>query len=1509
MTKTSTDSIAIVGIGCRFPGGVSDPEQFWALLTEGRNAVGDIPDTRFDLQRFYDPQPQTPGKTIARFGGYLSDIDCFDADFFGISPREAESLDPQQRLLLETAWEAMENAGADVANLERSRVGIFIGQWLADFEQRLSLHPERMDFSMTLGSGRYATSGRLAYAFDFTGPTLTIDTACSSSLTSVHLAVQSLRSGESTLALAGGVNVILAPHIHIAYSQSGMMAPDGRCKFGDARADGYVRSEGAAIVVLKRLQDALDDGDRIHAVIRGSAINNDGRSSGSMGTPSAVGQQSLLRSALEDAGVDPLDIGYIEAHGTGTRAGDKVEIGALAAVLGEGREPSQPLRVGSVKTNLGHTEGAAGAAGLIKAVLAVNKGTIPASLNLETLNPDVPWDAAPLEVPRAATPWQLPTTGKARLAGVSGFGIAGANAHVIVEAPPETYKSADTLPPLPILTLSARSDAALRVLAGRVADRLEKQPSDLPDVAAFSQRRRTSLTHRAAFLAEDAGALCDSLRVFSSGGHAHAEGIADPALPTKVAFIFPCQGGQWVGMARSLISAEPRFRALLERADAIIRAEAGWSLMEQLCADSSDATWADAIDIIQPALSALSIAYATWMREHGVPVDAVVGHSMGEVSAAHFSGALSLEDALRIVCRRSALMKEKSGEGAMALIDLPRVAIENSLVGLESQVSVSAINSPRACIISGDLEPVARLVEEFARRGVFSKLVKVDVASHSPHMEEPSRKLFERLEGLQPSANDVPFVSSLLGRAVSGLELDAAYWARNLREPVRFADALNVLTDQGIRAFVELGPHPALVPSVEQTVQINDSNQPAVVACCGYRDQPEWPALLTTIAKLWCGGVPIDWSRGSAVSARVVDFPLYPWQRRRHWAESAELARSHAPLSKRPGPNEEMRGWMHRVIWRDTLLPAAGQTSALPWLVLGEAPEIADALTARGLSVSRAPLHDLEVQLAQLSLHSKPLNVLIAASADAGASFLPVRVAKSVSQGAAVRVWFVTHSAQNPTGLAGLNVDHAALWGAARVLSDERPDIWGGLLDWPDNGGSSDNSSDATLAAGWLINSGGEDQIAVRGGQTFLPRLVTAAETLGSSLEWRPDGAYLITGGFGDVGLAIAKAMVEDGARRLILAGRGELPPRRTWRTLDPHSKVGRRVATVRELENMGAAIHCWTVDLSDEDAVSGLLAGYAGEGWPPIRGVIHLSAVFEPRLMEEMTQPSFDTSLRAKLRSAQVLDRLLPDLDCFVLFSSTSTLLPLSGMSAYVAANTGLEALAADRRSRGQSASCVAWATWRDTGLMAGEKAAIVQDDLERQGIGSFTSEQGAALFAWAAGRADPFLAVLPIDWDAFAKARAGRAEPFLREVKGGANTGGLASRLAAAKMPERRAILAQIISETLARTLRIPVAEVDHVREFGAMGLTSLLAMEMRNRLERTLSRPLSATLAWNYPTVSALSVHLAGEDDISPHKADVIPGETIPALAVKFAAVSNLTDEDALAELRKRRKARVP
>jgi acyl transferase domain-containing protein/acyl carrier protein len=890
---TESGLVAVVGIGCRFPGEVDTPARFWSLLHNGVDAIAEIPPDRIDLERYYSPVPATPGKITSRFGGYLRNIDRFDAGFFDISPREAERLDPQQRLLLEIAWEALEDAGQDLRALDGARAGVFVGLWLSDFEARLFANSDAVDFHMTTGTGRYAAAGRISFALGLRGPSLTLDTACSSSLAAVHLAVRSVRSGECELALAGGANVILQPHITIAYSQSLMMAPDGRCKFGDARGDGYVRSEGAGLVVLKRLDRALADGDRIYAVIRGSAVNNDGSSSGSMGTPSRIGQEELLRNAYADAGCSPADVGYVEAHGTGTRAGDPVELGALGAVLGPGRGPGSKVRVGSVKTNFGHTEGAAGIAGLIKVALALHHGEVPASLNCRELTSVVDWSSSPCEIAREAAPW----TGAARVGGVSAFGISGTNAHAVLQGAPSAATSAagpvthDQGPFL--LPLSARAPEALRAHAAAIADLIAASGAPaVRDVCATAALHRTAMTCRAAFAASTGPDLIDRLRRFADGEIEAAQACAATveAKLLRIAFVFPGQGAQWTGMVRELIAFEPQFRAVLEQADIALRPFVTWSLMEQLAAEEGDKDYLlDRISVIQPVLLAVQLAFAALWRARGIEPAAVVGHSMGEVGAACLAGVIDLDAAMAIVVRRSALMEITSGQGAMAVVEISAAATEVRLAHYGNRVSVAVNNSPRSCVISGEPVAVDAVLAELERDGIFARRVKVDVASHSPQMDPLVADLVASQAALSPRQSKLPLYSTVEAAHVIGPELDAGHWGRNLRCTVRFGETVAAMIADGIDAFIELSPHPVLLTAIRQVADA--ANREVIALGSVRRDEPERLQMLMSLGELFVGGHNVAWKRLYGSRYTRVDLPFYPWQRERHWLETPSAAR------------------------------------------------------------------------------------------------------------------------------------------------------------------------------------------------------------------------------------------------------------------------------------------------------------------------------------------------------------------------------------------------------------------------------------------------------------------------------------------------------------------------------------------------------------------------------------------------------------------------------------------
>ncbi|MCB9450587.1 MAG: type I polyketide synthase [Anaerolineaceae bacterium] len=880
------EPVAIIGIGCRFPGGVHSPETLWQLLVNGENAVGEIPRDRFDVDAFFDEQPATPGKIMSRWGGYLDQVDQFDAAFFGIAPREAERLDPQQRLLLEVAWEALQDAGQNPNTPEVRQTGVFVGLWLSDFEARLFRNPARTDFYMTTGSGRYSASGRLSYVLGLQGPSITLDTACSSSLVAVHLACQSLRNGECDLALAGGANVILQPHITIAYSQSKMMAPDGRCKFGDASANGYVRSEGAGLVVLKRLSQALIDGDPIYAVIRGSAVNNDGQTSGYLATPGSGGQEEMLRKAYANADVSPAAVQYIEAHGTGTNAGDPVEVGALGTVLREGRPAGQVCELGSIKTNLGHTEGAAGVAGLIKVALSLRHQMLPASLHCQQPNPNIPWDDLQVRVHTALTPWPG-HTGPAT-AGVSAFGIAGTNAHVVLQEAPADANSGgqsdDALHAHPVvIPFSAQTPEALLDVVRQY--QIVAPPVNLRDLAYTLGNHRVHHGQRLAVVAQTPDELADQLDAFLNQEGRRGLAVTGERVSTeqRVVFLFPGQGGQWVGMGRRLLDTEPVFADMMERCQAALSLFVDWQLIDEIRSGSRF----EEIDVIQPALFAVEVSLAALWRSWGVAPDAIIGHSMGEVAGAYVAGILTLEDAAHVICRRSQLMKQVSGQGAMAVVELTFEEAAAAIRGYEDQLGIAVSNGPRSTVLSGDPAALETVLEGLRAQEIFCRPVKVDVAAHSPHMDALRPDLVSDLPGLQAQSSTVPVYSTVTGTLREGETFNADYWGDNLRQPVRFAAAVRDALDDGYTTFIEMSPHPVLLAAVEQGIQAAGV-ETGLTLLSTRRDEDESAVMRESLGALYAAGYPVNWQL-VYLDGQTLRLPTYPWQRERFWAAEAEL--------------------------------------------------------------------------------------------------------------------------------------------------------------------------------------------------------------------------------------------------------------------------------------------------------------------------------------------------------------------------------------------------------------------------------------------------------------------------------------------------------------------------------------------------------------------------------------------------------------------------------------------
>ena len=891
--RARNEPIAIIGIGCRIPGGVTNPDQFWQMLRDGISAVREVPADRWDVDALYDPNPDAAGKICAKRGGYLDEVDRFDASFFGIAPREAATMDPQQRLLLEVGWEALEHAGVAPDRLSGSRTGVFVGIAANDYAEILGQSDSaRIDAYHASGTAHSVASGRLSYILGLQGPSISVDTACSSSLVAVHLAVQSLRAGECRMALAGGVNLILTPTNGIVFSKSHMLSGDGRCKTFDAAADGFGRAEGCGVIVLKRLPDALADGDRICAVIRGSAANQDGPSSG-LTAPNGPAQVSVIRDALANGGVQPAQVGYVEAHGTGTPLGDPIEVQALAAALGEGRSGANPVLVGSLKTNVGHLEAAAGIGGLIKLVLSLQHGAIPAHLNLERLNPHVSWDELPLRIPTALTPWSR--SAGPRIGGVSSFGFSGTNVHVVVEEAPAAASPRSATRPHHVLTVSARTQAALNSRVDAMAAVLRGLPaeSSVADVVHTANAGRAQMPVRVAVQGQSPTALADALsewrRTGSSPRVRYADVTGQPRV--KPALLFTGQGAQYPGMGRALYESQPVFRAAVDRCNAIFAAVGGESLLDVIFGDRGDLL--DQTSCTQPALFAVEYALAELWRSWGIEPAALLGHSIGEYVAAAVAGVFSVEDAMTLVTERGRLMQSLPRDGMMAAVFADESRVAGHLARHAADVSVAAVNGPNAVVISGRTAAVQSVVAALAAEGIRGRTLNVSHAFHSPLMD-PILDQFEAAAArVRFNAPRIKIISNLTGKAATAAELcSPRYWRDHLRGTVRFADGIKVLASAGTSVFVEAGPQPTLIGMAMACVPGADITWVPSLR----QGQDDWQSMLGAVAALYARGADINWAGVSAgQDVRPTTLPTYPFERERFWVERSPQTSAASP--------------------------------------------------------------------------------------------------------------------------------------------------------------------------------------------------------------------------------------------------------------------------------------------------------------------------------------------------------------------------------------------------------------------------------------------------------------------------------------------------------------------------------------------------------------------------------------------------------------------------------------
>jgi acyl transferase domain-containing protein len=1446
--------LAIVGMACRLPGGVDDPDALWRLLMDGGDAVGPLPaDRGWDLAGLYDPDPDRPGTSYTRAGGFLGpEATEFDHQFFGIAAREALAMDPQQRLLLQTSWAAFESAGLVPADLHGSDTGVFVGVMPPDYG-RLDELPGELEGYQATGIAPSVASGRLAYQFGFTGPAVSVDTACSASLVSLHLAAQSLAAGECGLALVAGVSVTSTPLPLISFSRLRALSADGRCRAFAEDAEGFGLAEGVGALLLERLSDAQRNGHRVLAVVRGSAINQDGASNG-LTAPNGTSQQRVIRQALRRSGLRPSEVDAVEAHGTGTRLGDPIEADALIAAYGEDRPAERPLWLGSVKSNVGHTQAAAGVVGVIKMVQALRNGVLPSTLHVGEPTTHVDWDRG-VRLLTEARPW--PESDRPRRAGVSAFGISGTNAHVILEEAPTVTASEEVVaPPVVPWVLSARDPQALREKATALKELVDE--AGAADVGWSLLTTRARFEHRAVVL----DPYGQGLAALAAGEPAAGvvSGVAGPL--GRTVFVFPGQGAQWVGMGGALLDGSPVFAEVIAACEAAMTPFVDWSLTAVLRGEESF----NRVDVVQPASFAMMVGLAALWRSYGVEPAAVVGHSQGEIAAAYVAGALSLEDAVRVVCLRSRALTALAGRGAMATVALDEKQARELVSGFEG-LSVAAVNGPNLAVLSGDPAAVEEATALCRERRVRTKAIPVDYASHSAHVEGILDELGELLAPVRPRRPEVPFFSTVTAGWIDSPAFDAAYWCTNLRQPVRFAEAVRALADEGYGLFVESSPHPVLLSSVEDTLTGYDE---AAAVGSLRRNDGGIGRFLLSLAEAWVRGAPVDFRAAFPAGDRPpVDLPTYPFRRHRHWLETSaqNAARQEAAV---------VDGWRYRVGWT----PVTGtETPFLDggWVVL--VPEkttrqdVVEAVlagliehgatpypvTAEDLALNDGTVPDRIAGILSLAaLDERPCAGEPAVTLGLTGTVACVRTLLPRAPGAPL--WLVT------SGAVGTGPDdpvrrpvQAQAWGLGVVLGLEEDDRLCGLVDLPDEPG--DDAIARLMAV--LSGGSGEHEVAVRENAVLARRLLPAPAP--QAQPWRPRGTVLITGGTGTLGAHVARWAACNGAAHLVLTGR---------RGSDADGATELRA----ELTELGARVTIAACDVADADQLAAVLGSIGDD--QPLTAVVHAAGVTHAETpVGELSTAELGRSLRAKVEGARHLDALTAelDLDAFVLFSSGAGVWGDVRKAGYAAGNAFLDALASERRARGAVATSIAWGAW-DGGMVAGDAA----DLMTQRGMRLMQPERAVRAMALAAGHGDTAVVVSAFDLDRFlplytmtrdrrlVAALSPSSAPPPDSPVGGESTS-LAERLAGLAVEEREAALMEVVQREAAAVLKAGGPEEIRPRStFKELGFDSLTALEFRNRLGVVTGLKLPSSLIFDRPTPVALAEHLrdelfGGPDDV--------------------------------------------
>ncbi|CKS32312.1 phenolpthiocerol synthesis type-I polyketide synthase PPSB [Mycobacterium tuberculosis] len=1500
------EPVAVVGIGCRFPGDVDGPESFWDFLVAGRNAISTVPADRWDAEAFYHPDPLTPGRMTTKWGGFVPDVAGFDAEFFGITPREAAAMDPQQRMLLEVAWEALEHAGIPPDSLGGTRTAVMMGVYFNEYQSMLAASPQNVDAYSGTGNAHSITVGRISYLLGLRGPAVAVDTACSSSLVAVHLACQSLRLRETDLALAGGVSITLRPETQIAISAWGLLSPQGRCAAFDAAADGFVRGEGAGVVVLKRLTDAVRDGDQVLAVVRGSAVNQDGRSNG-VTAPNTAAQCDVIADALRSGDVAPDSVNYVEAHGTGTVLGDPIEFEALAATYGHGGDA---CALGAVKTNIGHLEAAAGIAGFIKATLAVQRATIPPNLHFSQWNPAIDAASTRFFVPTQNSPW--PTAEGPRRAAVSSFGLGGTNAHVIIEQGSELAPVSEGGEDTGVSTLVVTGKTAQRMAATAqvLADWMEGPGAEVAvaDVAHTVNHHRARQATFGTVVARDRAQAIAGLRALAAGQHApgvvsHQDGSPGPGT----VFVYSGRGSQWAGMGRQLLADEPAFAAAVAELEPVFVEQAGFSLRDVI------ATGKELVGIeqIQLGLIGMQLTLTELWRSYGVQPDLVIGHSMGEVAAAVVAGALTPAEGLRVTATRSRLMAPLSGQGGMALLGLDAAATE-ALIADYPQVTVGIYNSPRQTVIAGPTEQIDELIARVRAQNRFASRVNIEVAPHNPAMDALQPAMRSELADLTPRTPTIGIISTTYADLHTQPIFDAEHWATNMRNPVRFQQAIASAgsgADGAYHTFIEISAHPLLTQAIADTLE--DAHRPTKSAAkylsigTLQRDADDTVTFRTNLYTADIAHPPHTCHPPEPHPT----IPTTPWQHTHHWIATTHPSTA-APED--PGSNKvvvngqstsesrALEDWCHQLAWPIRPAVSADPPSTAAWLVVADnelCHELARAADSRVDSLSPPALAAGSDPAALLDALRGVDNVLYAPPVPgelldiesayqvfhATRRLAAAMVASSATAISPPKLFIMTRNAQPISEGDRANPGHAVLWGLGRSLALEHPEIWGGIIDL-------DDSMPAELAVRHVLTAAhgtdGEDQVVYRSGARHVPRL--QRRTLpGKPVTLNADASQLVIGATGNIGPHLIRQLARMGAKTIVAMAR----------------KPGALDELTQCLAATGTDLIAVAADATDPAAMQTLFDRFGTE-LPPLEGIYLAAFAGRPALLSEMTDDDVTTMFRPKLDALALLHRLSlkSPVRHFVLFSSVSGLLGSRWLAHYTATSAFLDSFAGARRTMGLPATVVDWGLWKSLADVQKDATQISAES----GLQPMADEVAiGALPLVMNPDAAVATVVVAADWPLLAAAYRTRGAlrivddllPAPEDVGKGESE--FRTSLRSCPAEKRRDMLFDHVGALAATVMGMPPTEpLDPSAGFFQLGMDSLMSVTLQRALSESLGEFLPASVVFDYPTVYSLTDYLA---TVLPELLEI--GATAVATQQATDSYHELTEAELLEQLSER------